>query len=473
MSRTGKLIKNTGIYAIGDICPRLFTFLIFPIFTTHLPPSEYGIINYINTIDTFLSVISILSLNTFFLVYYYKVDGEQERKKLMGNLSIFVFAFSLFLTAILFLVGPSLFTAWGSNVDFYPYISLGVIFNLCNVVTLLPTCLYRVQERPLPLTILNVSKSFLILIASTLVVTAYPGGAYEVLVARVSIAFIFSLIFLMVTRKEAIFNINFQQLKIALRFSLPLVPGALAFYLFSLFDRILIDKYLSLTDLGIYSTASTLALLLNIISNGAYRAFEPYFFQTIGKERFKRDFERVRDILLASVLIGSIFIGLLAKEFFELFSSQQYWEAYKYVTIILIGAVASAMGLMYETVIIAKEKTITTTIITIIGSLISISLNIIFLPRFGISMAAMVFAFSFCLTLFLKMIYSKESIAHMRPIILSIIVFSFIEGITFCLRVDSLTLSIIIKLCVGIVLSLFVLYSLRIVPTEIFKMLKN
>lgn len=471
--RSNLLIKNSIIYAIGDICPKLFTFLIFPIYTTHLPPSEYGIINYVNTIDTFLSVISILSLNTFFLVYYYKVEGTEEKKRLMGNLSLFVFSFSVFLSGLLFLFGPSLFSAWGSNVDFYPYIGLGVAFNLCNVVTLLPTCLYRVQERPLPLTVLNVSKSFLILLFSTLVVTLYPGGAKEVLIVRVIIAFIFAIIFLFVTRKDYILNINTSQLKIALKFALPLLPGALAYYLFSLFDRVLIDKYLTLTDLGIYSTASTLALMLNIVSNGAYRAFEPYFFQTFGQERFGSDFKRVRDILLVSVLVCSVFIGLLSKEFFELFSGSQYWDAYKYVTIILIGAVASAMGLMYETIIIAREKTLTDTIITVVGSVVSIGLNVLLLAKFGIITAAAVFAFSFCFTLVLKVKYSGVEVNHLRPIVVSAIAFILIELFTFGVSLNSILLSIIVKIAIGLAISAFIMVSMKVTPKSVLSLIKK
>ena len=76
-----RLVKNTGIYALGDILPKLFTFIVFPVFTKNLPPEEYGIINYVTTIETFLAVLCVLCLNTYFLVYFFKVKGEEEKKK--------------------------------------------------------------------------------------------------------------------------------------------------------------------------------------------------------------------------------------------------------------------------------------------------------------------------------------------------------------------------------------------------------
>ncbi len=473
MSRTGKLIKNTGIYALGEICPRLFAFIIFPVYTSHLSPSEYGIINYINTIDTFLSVLSILSLNTFFLVYYYRVEGDEAKKRLMGNLSLFVFGFTVLLTILLHSVGPFLFKAWGSNVAFYPYISLGVLTNLFNVVTLLPTCLYRVQERPLPLTILNVLKSLLVMLASVLAVTAMHGGALEVLQYRMYIYILFAFIFIFVTRKDVILCVDWKQIKQALKFSLPLIPGALAYYLFNIFDRVLIDKYLSLSDLGIYSTASTLALLLNIVTNGAYKSFEPYFFQTFSTPDFKKRFIKVRDFLLAIVLTGCVFIGALSKEFFVIFSSQDYHTAYLYVPIILIGVVAYSMGIMYETVIIAREKTLVNTLITIVGAVISISLNVLLLGRIGIYSAASVFALSFIIVLIAKVYYSKLRINHMRPFLACVFVFVILFAICYYLSIDNLYLSILVKTIICFILSVCVFAIMKINPINVLRELKK
>ncbi|WP_370848124.1 oligosaccharide flippase family protein [Phocaeicola coprophilus] len=50
------LVKNSTIYALGDILPKLFSFITFPILTSYLTPAEYGILNYVNTLNVFLLV---------------------------------------------------------------------------------------------------------------------------------------------------------------------------------------------------------------------------------------------------------------------------------------------------------------------------------------------------------------------------------------------------------------------------------
>ena len=51
-----KLAKNTAIYAIGDIIPKLLNLITFPIMTSNLSTGDFGIINYINSIEAFLTM---------------------------------------------------------------------------------------------------------------------------------------------------------------------------------------------------------------------------------------------------------------------------------------------------------------------------------------------------------------------------------------------------------------------------------
>ena len=68
-------------------------------------------------------------------------------------------------------------------------------------------------------------------------------------------------------RKEAIFNFNYQQIKEALKFSLPLVPASMAFIL-GYMDRFILQQYVSLKDMGIYSIAYTLGFAVNVVISG-------------------------------------------------------------------------------------------------------------------------------------------------------------------------------------------------------------
>ncbi len=452
---------------MGDILPKLFSFIVFPVLTTYLLPADYAIINYINTVNTLLTILCFLSLNTYYLVHYYRIEGPLEQSRLIGNLSIFVMSLNVLFTLFMFFIGPSVFRFIGSNIDFYPYLAIGLLTNFFNLFSVLPSALYRVQEKPLPLTLLNVSRGALGMILTLILVARFGFKAEGVLYVNMVVAAIFSILFIRITVKNMVWNVNWRQIKRALAFSLPLLPGSLAYYMITMSDRIFIDKYLSLDDLGIYSTASTLALILNIFSFGAYKAFEPYFFKTYGTIEFKSRFTRVFDVYFTLLLLGALGLGLFAKEFFILFSNEAYHEAYFFVPLILIGVVATSLKLMFGTVITASGRTKISSMITITGGIISVTLNILLLRHWGIIAACISSAVSTCLMLGLSVFFSGIRFNAVRAVILLALCIMATWGAVYVLNITDLPLSIA---CKALIYLLIFVLAIKIMNINIWNL---
>lgn len=470
MSEKKSLIKNTTIYALGDIIPRLLGFISLPILTRYLSPSDYGIVNYVNTLNTFLLALGFLSLNTYYLVFYYRCKDSQEKKKLLGNLSSFVILLNAALVLILLLFGKYFFGLLGSKIDFYPYIVIGIFTNFFNLFSILPAALYRILEKPLPLTILNVSRGIVTLIVTLVLVMHFHYTALGVLYSGLIVNFIYAFIFLYSTRKHIIWNLCFKQIKVALAFTLPLLPGSIAYYLTTISDRILIDKYLSLNELGIYSTAATIALILNIFSFGAYKAFEPYIFKNWGQESFMRIFENIRNAFVYVLLIGVLCLSVFSKEFFQIMTDVKFHGAYWYVPMIIIGVYSSSLSMLYGTIITAKGKTKINSMISITGASISVLFNILFLPKFGLITAAVVSSLALTVMLFISMWYSQLKISHSKPVLSLLLVATSIYITVYIINIDNIIFSIVLKSIV----SLFVIVGIsKILAINPLKMMSG
>ena len=464
-----KLIKNTTIYALGDIIPKLIGFISLPILTQYLTPADYGIVNYVNTLNTFLLALGFLSLNTYFLVFFYRCKSKVEQKKLLGNLSTFILLLNTVIVGFLLIFGDYVFEALGSNIDFYPYIVIAIFTNFFNLFSILPSALFRVLERPMPLTILNISRGLIAFALTLILVILYDYTALGVLYANLVVNFIFAFVFMFMIRNHIVWNLDFNKIKSALKFSLPLVPGAIAYYLTTISDRILIDKYLSLAELGIYGIAATIAFILNIFSFGAYKAFEPYIFKNWGSEQFPKIFQNIRNNFVYVLFIGVLLLSLFAKEFFVLMTDPQFHEAYIYVPMIIIGVYSSSTALLYGTIITARGKTKINSLIVIVGATISVTLNIIFLPKFGLLTAAFVSSFAMTVMLMLSIRFSKFSISHARPILSCLLVAISIYIMVYLVKIDQLLLSILLKILVFILVMFGVTIILSVNPIKIIR----
>lgn len=464
------LVKNTTIYALGDIIPRLIGFIALPILTRYLSPSDYGIVNYVNTLNTFLLALGFLSVNTYFLVFFYRCEDSQAQKKLLGNLSSFVILINILLVVILLLFGKDFFALLGSNIAFYPYLVIALFTNFFNIFSILPAALFRVIEKPLPLTILNVSRGIIAFVLTLIMVIYFDYTALGVLYANLMVNFIFAFIFLYMIRNHIIWNLCFKQIKKVLIFSLPLLPGSIAYYLTTISDRILIDKYLSLNDLGIYSVAVGVAFILNIFSFGAYKAFEPYIFKNWGQDMFLTVFEKIRNSFVYVLLIGVLCLSIFSKEFFIIMTDVKFHEAHWYVPMIIIGVYSSSLSMLYGTIIISKEKTKINSLINITGAIISITLNILFLPRFGLITAAVVSSLAMTIMLMISIWYSKLNIDHIKPILSVLIAGITIYILVYIVNIEQLALAILFKLL--IILGVIVVLS-KILTINPIKMLKG
>lgn len=447
---SSKLIKNTSIYALGDIVPKIVSFLIFPVLTSYLSPEDYGIINYVNTLNLLLTILGFLGLNTYYLVYYYRQEDEQQQKLLLGSLSLFVIGINIFFAVALCILGylfPNLFS---DKIEFYPYIFIGVITNVFNLLTILPSALYRMKENPLPITTLAILRGTIYSISTVLLVSVYEYKSMGVLIAQMVLSIIFGLIFIYITWKDTLWHFDFAIIKKGLFFSLPLLPGSLAYYFLSMSDRFFIERYLDLTQLGVYSTAATLALVINIVTNSAYKSFEPYFFKIYGTENFDYKFLVVRKSYFFITLIACLVIAIYAEDFFYLFASEQYQTVYYYVPMIEISVIFSAFSLIHATLITAQGRTKINSFFTLIGAAISLLVNMFLMPFMGLTAACMASALS-CGVIMCLSIYSSGQMKGLFPLLISFLLsiiavlflVYFIQWENVCISISTKTISLL------------------------------
>lgn len=86
MSKEKQLIRNTIIYAIGNLGSKLLTFLLLPIYTAYLLESEYGSFDLIvNTVSLILPIITFQVTDGI----YRFILGEEDNKKVKtGGLAV-------------------------------------------------------------------------------------------------------------------------------------------------------------------------------------------------------------------------------------------------------------------------------------------------------------------------------------------------------------------------------------------------
>lgn len=459
-----RLVKTTIYYSIGEIVPRIISFLLLPILTKFLTADEYGIVSYTNSVMTFIFVIATLSLNTFVLRNYYSTKNENSRKELIGSVFLFIFGFNCLLILLQLFFFPLIIDFFKINIPFKPYFQLAIFNNFFDVISIIPLVLYRVKENAKGFLILSLSRTLLQFLMVYILVVIYKQGLLGSYYARLIVNIPFMFIYFYMVFKNSIFKINFKLIREALRFTLPILPGSLAFLFVSLSDRVILERYISLEELGIFSVAITLATVLNIVIQALYKTFEPVLF----KEYFNSDFQQTNlklyKIFLLAVFVGAFGASIFSKEFFMIATSGVFREGYKLVPLLIVSVVIAGVNTYLNVLMIANKKQKMVSLVSTISAVISVILNFIFIPYFGcygaIIASACSFLFSniiFQLNTFIIEKYIHTQIALMLLIIIVPMVYDTYFDINFIAN-------IILKLVFSL---LFVLLTIIVFKIDI------
>lgn len=394
--------KNAIYYSIGEIIPRLIGFVLLPLYTRYLTPADFGVISYTNTFVLFLFTIGTLSLNSYALRFYFLKDGKQQRD-MLGTVAMSIVIFNLFILALCYLFLPTIIERYEIQVPWKPYFQLALLTNFLDSFSIVPLVIYRARGAAEKFVLLGVSKTIFVVALTVYTVVLNGFGLKGYYWSQFWVYLPFTIVYLFILRKYVNFRIDVSSLREGLAFALPLVPGGICYFLLNASDRIILERNVALGELGIYNMAVTLSFALNVIIQGGYRAFEPVLFSHYGKEDYKEIVVRVKKMFFLIVYIGGMFICLYSREIFVLMTESEYHKGYIYVPLLVAVACFHALNNLYGVVLAGDKNTKIMATATIIGGVVSVCLNMTFIPLWGVFVAAVTQVIAMWVMAFIKL----------------------------------------------------------------------
>jgi len=410
LSINNKIVGNSTLYIIGGVIPQIVNFLLLPVFTRYLSPEEFGIFGYTTAISLFFSIIGSLRLRSYLMRHYYRCQTEEEQKQLLGTIFSFLFVYNLALLGLFYLFMPPLFLKFHVSVPFDPFVRLALLGKIFEVVGLVSLVFFRIKEQAgryfvlsVLVTLLNVGLSLYFVVAlNTGILGRYYGQliAYGVLLV----------ICIFLIKKIAYFSLKKKWIVLALIYVLPLVPAQFFVSLGSIVDRLFIGQYFTLAQLGIYTIAFSIALGIQVVVNGIFRAIEPRIFKmaSVGCLDSKVYFLK-QNMSRILVCIGALVIAL-SPEIIRIMSGPTFLESGKIIPYLAVAVVIKGMSRIPSTYLMALHKTKYESKIQFVGLMCGLFALIGLMPIWGLYGAALAAICSAITVLYgFKMALKKES----------------------------------------------------------------
>ena len=407
MSVIKKLAGQTAIYGASSILARVFNFLLTPLYIKRFTTEVYGENTEMYAYVAFLMVVLTFGLETAFFNFSTKENKDKESVYstaltfLAGTSVIFIVLGLVFTQSIADIIG------YASRPDFVLYF----IFVLAlDAFSAIPMARLRQENKAKKFALINLA-NIGVNITFNLLFIWYGKGCLDdentnwiseaLYNPEIGIAYIFianliaSAVKLLLLYKEILlikWQWNIQLLKQMLIYGLPLMIAGLAGIINETFDKILLRKILepehgvvyAKEQIGIYGGVYKLSIIISLFIQAYRYAAEPFFFAKAKDADAKKTYAHIMNYFVIAVSV--MFLGvLLYLEVFKLLllNNEEYWVGLKVVPILLLANVC--LGIYYNQSIWYKlsGQTKYGAYFAIGGALLTIILNVIFIPYFG------------------------------------------------------------------------------------------
>lgn len=405
------LSYHAGLYVIADIMQRGIAFLLIPLYTLFLTPSDYGILSVTTAFSGVVSILFLQSMESVFNRFYYDFKTEQERKIFYGSVWLFLMGFVLVLTLLSEgFVNTHGFIGIGS-IPYSPYLRLS-LWTACITSTtlLLPRAILRVKEKVWQFCGLNI----MFVVFNVSLIAFYVGhlrqGAAGSLKGSLISSLIIAIPATIVIFRNIRFQINIGYIKRSLSYSLPLAPHMLSLWALNLSDRFILERYVELEKIGVYALGYQIASALQVIAYSATNAIGPFFYKTASSnpdpEPTLTSVATYYLVFLAWVAIGIIGIGPLLIR--AISANPKYLEAGSVVPWVVIGMFARGFYFVFVMAVYYSKNVKWLPIITVFTALVNIVLNLVFVPKYGYMSAAVNSMVAFLLQAILIFYYAQK-----------------------------------------------------------------
>jgi O-antigen/teichoic acid export membrane protein len=268
--------------------------------------------------------------------------------------------------------------------DAAQYFRLVAVVLPLNVFGVVAVSWLRMQRRPWATMFYALGTSLLNIFLSILFVVVLREGLRGVFMAQVGAALVGSLIALALMRDwVSPRRFRWKRLSEMLRFGMPLIPAALAYWIVSFSDRFFVQYYTNTAEVGLYQIGSSIAGLVALLTGAFQLAWGPFAISIHKQEDARRVYAYVLLLYVSVTSFISTAAALFAPEAIRLVATRQYEGASTVVGLLAFSYVM--IGLVY---IAATGPTIVKTtrptgIALIAAAGLNILLNILLVPRLG------------------------------------------------------------------------------------------
>jgi len=384
-----KVVQGTLWYSVVGLLTSGMSFILLPVMTRWMAPDEFGILNSTIALSQLLLPFVTVGLGAAVVRYLHTYSDEPERFDRFFNAAFWfqVLAVTLVSAGILasYTLGGVQAIAGVKLVHMIPVLLLIIL----NPPRDLGNHLLTAEEKHGRASINQLVAFAVGTILSLWLIGQLEMGAAGRLYGRAVGALVAALMIFQLreVRSRFSFSIDWRELKVALKFGVPYIPYAFAMAGMLSADKLILQYYMDMESVGIYSAAKTVALGMSFIFLAVTRAWYPRYYKLRDQGEEEQVLRGQWSVLCLLALTVSGFV-ILAPVVYPLLVGGRYLEGGELLPTLALGIFGYGLFMTQTNYISYLKQTVYLPFVAGSGALASLLLSVWLVPRIHMQGAA-------------------------------------------------------------------------------------
>jgi O-antigen/teichoic acid export membrane protein len=385
-SQIRQLGKDTMIYGFGEVIAKSIGFFLLPVYTRIFSPSDYGTIEMLAVLNSFVGSILVMGMDSAQSFYFYeqKTNGPRAQAKVVSAILQWRICWGAVIVAGATFISPlmnRLFFDGRLSWDYFALVFAGSFFSQIMIQS---AEVFRLRYKPgsyisiiLIQNILSATIALIMILQFDSGIAGYFWGA---------LAGAFTAAILGWWRLRTFLDLSgwhkdwWPRL---LKFGAPLVPAGLTMYILNTSDRWFVSHFNGPIVLGYYAVGAKFAMLLSMAVLTFRRAWWPIAMDAIHSYTGKELFNVISKLYLGIGIAIVVLLTTLSPYLIRWMAAPGYFPAYPIVGVLSWSAIFYGFYLFSAVGIWQAEKTAYIPILMGSAALLNIGLNALLVPRFA------------------------------------------------------------------------------------------
>lgn len=396
------ILTHSGAYSIAVILERAAGFILLPLYTHFMTPADYGLMELLDMTSAMVTMLIGLRLGHALFYFYERCTTRGMRDRYTST----AFGGAILIGVVVGSIGcmgaqqiSLLVLGTGKYAAYFRLLFLSFGCSLPQEIGF--SCL-RAANNSKAFVAWYVGRFTMALILNATLVIGFRLGPKGLLWSSLATSFTFGIALTASHLRRIKLSMDWQYFRELSRYSLPLVLSALAMFLIHFGDRFFLQRYVTLSQLGIYAIAYKTGMMISYATAPFNTYWRSQMFGLVRAKEGEAVYARVATYLALGLVTIAVAIAFFAKPAVALLLDRRYQECAVYIPWIALAYLFREMADYFRNGLLLGESTAMEARVTMISAVCCFAAYALLIPAYRVWGAVIATNFSFVLLLVLS-----------------------------------------------------------------------